>query len=149
MKITHNVFCADGVKFTESDDTHRMLNNERIDTVVSLDRRAGAWVDKNSRTVYVNRIVRHIDNPFGQRNYVKDEEYIHDTARMILTLAEDSPVFFHCLHGKDRTGFLIDAINWVLDPKIPSKGMSEDDELHVRVLDDKGGVTHETWNLLD
>ncbi len=51
MRITHNVFCADGEKFIEGDDTHRMLNTERIDTVVSLDRRAGKWIDNNSRTV--------------------------------------------------------------------------------------------------
>lgn len=145
MKITHNVFCADGVKFTESDANYRMLNTERIDVVVSLDSRAGTWIDKNSRTVYVSRIVRHIENPYGKKNYVKDEDYIRDTARLILTLAQDEPVFFHCLHGKDRTGFVRDAIERILDPKILPTGMSEDDTLIIRVED--GENIHERWEL--
>jgi len=145
MRITHNVFCADGEKFIESDDTHRMLNTERIDTVVSLDRRAGNWIDNNSRTVYVNRIVRHIENPYGKKNYVKDEDYIRDTAQLILTLAQDAPVFFHCLHGKDRTGFVRDAIERMLDPKCVPTGMREGDELILRV--DDGENVLEGWSL--
>tara|TARA_A200000159_G_scaffold164548_1_gene194651 strand:+ start:8340 stop:8792 length:453 start_codon:yes stop_codon:yes gene_type:complete len=145
MRITHNVFCADGEKFIEGDDTHRMLNTERIDTVVSLDRRAGKWIDNNSRTVYVSRIVRHIENPYGKKNYVKDEDYIRDTAQLILTLAQDAPVFFHCLHGKDRTGFVRDAIERMLDPKRVPTGMREDDELILRVED--GENVHERWSL--
>tara|TARA_Y100000004_G_scaffold159054_1_gene185714 strand:- start:487 stop:939 length:453 start_codon:yes stop_codon:yes gene_type:complete len=145
MRIAHNVFCADGEKFTEGDDTHRMLNTERIDTVVSLDRRAGNWIDNNSRTVYVSRIVRHIENPYGKKNYVKDEDYIRDTAQLILTLAQDAPVFFHCLHGKDRTGFVRDAIERMLDPKRVPTGMREDDVLIMRVED--GENVHERWEL--
>ena len=145
MRIAHNVFCADGEKFIEGNDTYRMLNTERIDTVVSLDRRAGNWIDNNSRTVYVNRIVRHIENPYGKKNYIKDEDYIRDTAQLILTLAQDSPVFFHCLHGKDRTGFVRDAIERMLDPKRVPTGMREGDELILRVED--GENVHERWEL--
>lgn len=145
MQVTYNVLCADGVKFTESDNAYLMLNTERIDTVVSLDSRAGTWIDNNSRTVYVNRIVRHIENPYGKKNYVKDEDYIRDTAQLILTLAQDGPVYFHCLHGKDRTGLVRDAIERILDPKILPTGMSEGDELIMRVED--GDTVHERWEL--
>jgi nucleoside-diphosphate-sugar epimerase len=145
--IADNVYCADGEKFIESDDAHRMLNTERIDTVVSLDRRAGAWVDGNSRTVYVNRIVRHIENPYGKREYVRDYRYIRDTAQLILTLAQDGAVFFHCLHGKDRTGFVREAIEELLDPKRVPTGMREGDQMMLRVEDDDTGTSLERWRL--
>ena len=145
MRIADNVFCADGEKFIESDDAYRMLNTERIGTVVSLALGAGNWMDNNPRTAYVSRIVRHIENPYGKKNYVKDEDYIRDTARLILTLAQDAPVFFHCMFGKDRTGFVRDAIERMLDPKRVPTGMRENDELIMRVED--GETIHERWEL--
>ena len=145
MQIADNVFCADGEKFIESDDTRRMLNTERRDWVVSLDRRAGKWIDKFPHNAVFSRIVRHIENPYGKKNYVKDEDYIRNTAQLILTLAEDAPVFFHCLHGKDRTGFVRDAIKRMLDPKRVPTGMRDSDVLVMRVED--GENVHERWEL--
>ena len=124
--------------------------------VVSLDRNAGEWVTDISHDVlkgtsyntgdhYVNRIVRHIPNPYGKKNYVKDESYIRDTAQLILTLAQDAPVFFHCMFGKDRTGFVRDAVESMLDPKRAPTGMREDDVLIMRVED--GENVHERWEL--
>ena len=145
MQIADNVFCADGEKFIESDDTRRMLNTESIDWVVSLDRRAGKWIDKFPHNAVFSRIVRHIENPYGKKNYVKDEDYIRNTAQLILTLAEDAPVFFHCLHGKDRTGLVRDAIKRMLDPKRVPTGMRDSDVLVMRVED--GENVHERWEL--
>lgn len=169
IQVADNVFCSDGSRVDPPKghvyDIHDKNNivNQIEDAfhrhtwkyVVSLDSRAGVWLTDISHDVlkdtgdhYVNRIVRHIPNPYRKKNYVKDEAYIRDTAKLILTLAQDAPVFFHCLHGKDRTGFVRDAIMKMLDPKTRPSGMDEGDELQIRMeTDEHGGVTHEHWHL--
>ena len=170
MQIADNVFCSDGSRVDPPHismkghvyDIHDKSNyvNQVEDAfhlhtwkyVVSLDRNAGEWVTDISHDVlrdtgdhFVNRIVRHIPNPYGKKNYVKDEAYIRDTAQLILTLAQDAPVFFHCMFGKDRTGFVRDAIESMLDPKRVPTGMHENDVLIMRVED--GETIHERWEL--
>ena len=166
MQIADNVFCSDGSRIDppkghqydihdKNDFVNQIEDAFHLHTwkyVVSMDRNAGEWVTDISHDVlkhtgdhHVNRIVRHIPNPYGKKNYVKDEAYIRDTAQLILTLSQDAPVFFHCMFGKDRTGFVRDAIERMLDPKRIPTGMREDDELIMRVED--GENVHERWEL--
>ena len=49
------------------------------------------------------------------------------------------------MFGKDRTGFVRDAIESMLDPKRVPTGMREDDVLIMRVED--GENVHERWEL--
>jgi hypothetical protein len=167
IQIADNVFCSDGSRIDPPKSLDAFVAGRQLiqiedafrqhtwKYVVSLDRNAGEWVTDISHDVlkdtgdhYVNRIVRHIPNPYRKKNYVKDEAYIRDTAKLILTLAQDAPVFFHCMFGKDRTGFVRDAIMKMLDPKTRPSGMDEGDELQIRMeTDEHGGVTHEHWHL--
>ena len=172
IQIADNVFCSDGSRIDppkghvyDIHDKNDIVNQiedafhrHTWKYVVSLDRNAGEWVTKIFHDVlkepslyenvgdhFVNRIVRHIPNPYGKKNYVKDEDYIRETARLILTLAQAAPVFFHCMFGKDRTGFVKDAVESMLDPKCVPTGMREDDVLIMRVED--GENVHERWEL--
>ena len=166
IQIADNVFCSDGSRIDppkehvyDIHDKNDIVNQiedafhrHTWKYVVSLDRNAGEWVTdishdvlRDTGDIFVNRIVRHIPNPYGKKNYVKDETYIRDTAQLILTLSQDAPVFFHCMFGKDRTGFVRDAIESMLDPKRVPTGMREEDVLIMRVED--GENVHERWEL--
>jgi len=88
---------------------------ESMTFVVSLDADVVAYCPNPRAT----RIVRHIPNPFRGKGKpidmsVIDMDEVAITAHMIVALSTVGDVFFHCRHGRDRTGIVKDAIEKIL-----------------------------------
>jgi hypothetical protein len=76
------------------------LNNRGITRIVSLDKKAGERISEICKKVGIEQILLPI--------YIFDRRSLLKLVRLNLKrLLLSKPTFVHCIHGKDRTGFII------------------------------------------
>lgn len=79
-------------------DVEHLKNQFGIRKIVSLDQAAGEKISRACKLLGINQIKIYVETK-------KDiKKLLHHNIKELLT--KDGPTFFHCHHGKDRTGLL-------------------------------------------
>jgi hypothetical protein len=93
-----------------------------IKKIVSLDKETGDKIDEVCKGLNI----KHVMIPLDGRRRSLLEFLKHDLKDLFL---KDGPVFVHCLHGKDRTGFAVALVQCKYLGKDPKEALKEAKDL--------------------
>jgi protein tyrosine/serine phosphatase len=89
-----------------------------IKKIVSLDKETGDAIDKTCKLLNIEHIMVPLD---GQRRSLLG--FLHHNLKTLFL--KGGPVFVHCLHGKDRTGFAVALVQCKYLGKDPREALNE------------------------
>lgn len=95
-KVTEGLYR--GGRPSPSDVVH-LKNDYGINKIISLDERCGKNISDICKKLGINHYIFHLDD--SRKSLLR--LFRNDLKELLLN---NGPVFFHCYHGKDRTGLL-------------------------------------------
>lgn len=98
-KVTDDLYRGSAPSENDVRNLHKYLG---INKIVSLDRETGDAIDQICKDLHIT----HIKIPLNGRRESLLKLFSYDLWSLLM---EGGPTFFHCLEGKDRTGFVAAA----------------------------------------
>ena len=101
------------------EDVRVLKDKYKIKKIISLDNNAAHRINRACKLLHIEHIIIPIDVD-DRSSILKILKY--DIRDLFL---KNGPVFIHCIHGKDRTGFLVALFRVMIQGWEPEKALQE------------------------